>query len=123
MMAPLIPIPELLKVDQKSPLYNERDRASIFYARAWGLMHMLMLSPEYSAKFGKFISTLQSGMSAQSALETVTGRSSAQILETTRPVHTRRELQRGSVRRKLESHLRSRKQDPLTAWNTVWRSG
>jgi tetratricopeptide (TPR) repeat protein len=81
MMAPLIPIPELLRVDQKSPLYNERDRASIFYAESWGLMHMLLLSPEYSPKFGKFISTLQSGMSAQAALETVTGRSSAQILD------------------------------------------
>jgi tetratricopeptide (TPR) repeat protein len=80
-MAPLIRIPELLAVNQRSPLYNERDRASIFYAESWALMHMLMLSPDYSPKFGNFIAKVQTGMSALAALESVTGRSGGQILD------------------------------------------
>jgi hypothetical protein len=78
--APLIRIPQLLGVTQKSQLYNERDRASIFYAESWALMHMLMLSPDYSPKFGSFIETLQTGMDPFTALEKVTGRTSEQLL-------------------------------------------
>jgi hypothetical protein len=37
-----VPLPELLKVDQRSPLYNEAARASIFYAEAWALTHMIL---------------------------------------------------------------------------------
>jgi tetratricopeptide (TPR) repeat protein len=36
-----VPLPELLKVDQRSPLYNETARASIFYAESWALTHMI----------------------------------------------------------------------------------
>ena len=42
----LIPIQTLLKVDQRSPLYNEQDRASIFYAESWLLVHYLLQDPE-----------------------------------------------------------------------------
>ena len=37
-----VPLQELLKVDQRSPLYNEAARASIFYAEAWALTHMIL---------------------------------------------------------------------------------
>jgi tetratricopeptide (TPR) repeat protein len=42
----LLPIETLLKVEQGSPYYNEADRASIFYAESWALVHYLMLDPE-----------------------------------------------------------------------------
>ncbi len=44
----LIPIDTLMKVDKASSLYNEKDRASIFYAEAWALVHYLSLDPEGS---------------------------------------------------------------------------
>jgi tetratricopeptide (TPR) repeat protein len=42
----LLPVEELFRVDFNSPHYNERDRASIFYAEAWMVVHWLMLSEE-----------------------------------------------------------------------------
>jgi tetratricopeptide (TPR) repeat protein len=44
--APFIPIQTLMNVDSRSPLYNERDRVSMFYAESWALVHYLMLDPD-----------------------------------------------------------------------------
>jgi tetratricopeptide (TPR) repeat protein len=41
----LLPAEELLRVDKSSAYYNERDRASVFYAEAWALVHYLVLDP------------------------------------------------------------------------------
>jgi Protein of unknown function (DUF1570) len=46
----LIPIETLLTVEHDSPYYNESDRASVFYAESWALVHYLMLSPEARQK-------------------------------------------------------------------------
>src|SRR5262249_5193134 len=37
-----IPLGELMAVDRTSPLYNEGDRRSIFYAESWALVHYLL---------------------------------------------------------------------------------
>ncbi|MGH9143823.1 MAG: DUF1570 domain-containing protein, partial [Vicinamibacterales bacterium] len=37
-----IPLAQLLDVDQRSALYNEGERRSIFYAESWALTHYLM---------------------------------------------------------------------------------
>jgi tetratricopeptide (TPR) repeat protein len=42
----LIPVDVLLQVDHTSPYYNEQNRASVFYAESWALVHFLMLDPE-----------------------------------------------------------------------------
>jgi tetratricopeptide (TPR) repeat protein len=42
----LIPVETLLQVDHSSPYYNEQNRASIFYAESWALVHFLMLDPD-----------------------------------------------------------------------------
>jgi len=42
----MIPIDQLMGADQRSPLYNERDRTSIFYSESWAIVHYLMLDPE-----------------------------------------------------------------------------
>jgi Tfp pilus assembly protein PilF len=42
----LIPVETLLQVDRHSPYYNESNRASIFYAESWALVHFLMLDKE-----------------------------------------------------------------------------
>jgi tetratricopeptide (TPR) repeat protein len=41
----LIPVDVLLEIDHRSPYYNEQDRASIFYAESWALVHFLMVDP------------------------------------------------------------------------------
>jgi Flp pilus assembly protein TadD len=42
----LLPIETLLNVEQGSPYYNEANRASVFYAESWALVHYLLLDPE-----------------------------------------------------------------------------
>jgi hypothetical protein len=37
-----VPLADLLKVDHSSPLYNEGNHASDFYAESWALTHMLL---------------------------------------------------------------------------------
>jgi tetratricopeptide (TPR) repeat protein len=41
-----IPVETLLQVDHSSPYYNESDRASVFYAESWALVHYLMMNPD-----------------------------------------------------------------------------
>lgn len=38
---PLLKLSDLLQVQHGSPLYNERDRRSVFYAQSWALVHMI----------------------------------------------------------------------------------
>src|SRR5207244_12348069 len=40
----LMPVSELLAVGPASPMYNEGDRRSIFYAEAWALTHYLLIA-------------------------------------------------------------------------------
>jgi tetratricopeptide (TPR) repeat protein len=42
----LLPIDVLLQVDHNSPHYNEQNRASVFYAESWAVVHYLMVEPE-----------------------------------------------------------------------------
>ena len=50
-----IPLDALTSADRQSPLYNERDRAGMFYAESWALTHMLFFSPDYRPNFPKFL--------------------------------------------------------------------
>ena len=42
----LIPIPTLLQADHSSPYYNENNRASLFYAESWAIVHYLEMDPD-----------------------------------------------------------------------------
>lgn len=42
----LIPIDALLQADAHSPYYNEQNRAGVFYAESWAIVHYLMLDPD-----------------------------------------------------------------------------
>lgn len=54
----LIPIEALLTADHHSPFYNENNRASVFYAESWAIVHYLMMDPDARKRqlFGKFLS-------------------------------------------------------------------
>jgi len=58
-------------VDRNSPLYNERDRAGMFYCESWALVHMLNLSAPYRPNFNKFLMALASGLPAAAAFSQV----------------------------------------------------
>ena len=53
-----IPLDQLGAVDHKSAMYNEKDKAGMFYAESWVLTHMLFLANEYRPGFGKFVDAL-----------------------------------------------------------------
>lgn len=74
-----IPLPELLAVDRKSPYYNEKSKAGVFYDESWALAHMLQLSPAYRTKFTNLIAAIQTGTPSQRALESVYGKSTSEI--------------------------------------------
>jgi tetratricopeptide (TPR) repeat protein len=40
----LLPLTTLLKVDASSPYYHEEQKASVFYAESWALVHMIEIS-------------------------------------------------------------------------------
>jgi len=42
----LIPIDQLFQADLHSPYYNEENRASLFYAESWAIVHYLLLDPD-----------------------------------------------------------------------------
>jgi tetratricopeptide (TPR) repeat protein len=42
----LLPIDQLVTIDQTSPLYNTREHSGIFYAESWVLVHYLMISDD-----------------------------------------------------------------------------
>jgi len=55
----MIPLATFLAVDHKSPLYNEKDKAGIFYAQAFVLTHMLYFGEGYKGKLGNLEVALQ----------------------------------------------------------------
>ena len=70
----LIPHAELLAVDQRSALYNEGERRSVFYAQSWALVHMLTRGrPDRSKQLGQYIVLAGSGMSPTDAWTKVFG--------------------------------------------------
>lgn len=70
----LIGLDVLTAVDHNSPMYNERNKASMFYAESWALTHMLFFSPEFRPNFVKFVATLTSGKSMEESCRTAFGK-------------------------------------------------
>lgn len=63
-----IPLADLIAVDHRSPLYNERDRQSIFYAEAWALTHYLMTAaPGGPASINAYTTAIAKGARADTA--------------------------------------------------------
>lgn len=56
-----LPLETLTSAGHKSPYYNERDKAGIFYAESWALMHMLYFDSRYSPNFNRLVAALAGG--------------------------------------------------------------
>jgi tetratricopeptide (TPR) repeat protein len=74
-----MPLAALLNVGPDSPEYNEKNRASIFYAQSWALAHMLILSREYSGKFSQFVAEVSAKGSSESAFSSVYGKTLSRV--------------------------------------------
>jgi tetratricopeptide (TPR) repeat protein len=67
----LVPFSQLLAVDLDSPLYNERDRKSDFYAQAWALTHYLLLGDaQRREQLGEYLALLRGGAPEGEAFRT-----------------------------------------------------
>ena len=66
-----LPLAAVLAVGHDSPLYNERDKASVFYAESWALMHYLALGENgaYAKQIGPFLTLLFNGVAPEQACE------------------------------------------------------
>jgi tetratricopeptide (TPR) repeat protein len=74
-----LPLDALSSVDVNSPMYNERDKAGIFYAESWLMVHMLYLSPDYRAGFSKFVLAVANGQDTAQAFQSVYGKGLAEV--------------------------------------------
>jgi len=66
----LLPLDALLKADRQSPLYNEQDRSSIFYAQSWALVHYLLSDRdgERARQLSQFLNLLATGTSVEDSV-------------------------------------------------------
>ena len=63
-----IPLRELLAVQHDSPLYNEGERRSIFYAESWALLHYFLVhKPERRPQLVKYLELYGSGLPSERA--------------------------------------------------------
>jgi len=64
----LIPMKELLSVDQRSQVYNEGNRRNVFYAQSWALTHYVTLgNKERAAQFRQYLTAVRNGVEHQQA--------------------------------------------------------
>jgi tetratricopeptide (TPR) repeat protein len=70
---PPLPLETLVAVDHASPLYNEGDKASTFYAQSWALVHYLLLGSggRDAPSVGAFVRRLAEGESLDRAAESL----------------------------------------------------
>ncbi len=68
-----LPVEELFQVDYRSPHYNESNRATIFYAESWTVVHWLMLSDEGKARhaLAAVIDGIQAGKNPMDVLRSM----------------------------------------------------
>jgi TPR repeat protein len=75
----LLPISALFKIDHSSPEYNERERAGVFYAQAWALVHYLINDEKASVdnRIGRFFKLRQARVAEPEAVAQAFGDPSA----------------------------------------------
>jgi tetratricopeptide (TPR) repeat protein len=64
----------LAATGHESPLYNEKERAGLFYAESWALTHMLVLDNAYRRRIKEFLGALANGGDAAAAFRLAYGK-------------------------------------------------
>lgn len=76
----MLSLDELLAVTTASPLYNEGDRRSVFYAQAWALTHYLLVgNPERARQLPVYLQALIDGVDEPAAFATAFGATTSQL--------------------------------------------
>src|SRR5580698_5135130 len=114
-----IPLELLTSADHKSPPYNERDRAGMFYAESWALTHMLYFSPGYRPQFATFLAAASSGKTMDEVCRTVFGRRLAEVEIALREYLKRDRFYRAVYDIKLEKSA----EDPDVSESSAFESG
>ncbi|PYQ88320.1 MAG: hypothetical protein DMG03_04295, partial [Acidobacteria bacterium] len=71
----LLPVAQLLAVDQTSALYNEGERRSIFYAESWALTHYLLMErPNGASIVNRYLTAVAAGTPSEKAFVDATSR-------------------------------------------------
>jgi tetratricopeptide (TPR) repeat protein len=103
----LLTLDELLKVDHDSPLYNEGERRSVFYAQSWALTHLILLGqPPRLQQLGNFMTGLDQGQSEQVAWQSAFGPDMDKAL-------------RGYIRQNAFRYYQYKFSDKLTTFNAT----
>jgi tetratricopeptide (TPR) repeat protein len=75
-----IPLRELMAVRHDSPLYNEGDRRSIFYAESWAMLHYFMVGkPQRMPQLVKYLERYSAGASSDVAFREAFGEDEAAL--------------------------------------------
>jgi hypothetical protein len=70
----MLPLDTLLTVDHDSPLYNEGNRRSTFYAQAWALTHLLLQgNPSRTPQLVAYLDNLSQGVAPKQAWQQAFG--------------------------------------------------
>ena len=71
---PMLPLETLLSVDHESPLYNEGNRRSTFYAQAWALTHLILRGkPDRTRQLAAYLDNLSNGLAPKQAWDKAFG--------------------------------------------------
>jgi hypothetical protein len=72
--ARLLTVEEVLNVDKYSPLYNENDRRSVFYAQVWALTHLIVRGePNRLQQLGVYFDRVSKGVPSTRAWQEAFG--------------------------------------------------
>ena len=77
--AALMPLDRLFAVDRRSPEYNTKAHAGLFYSQSWALTHMLLSDERYRPQSGAFLERMAGGAPTAPAMEASFGRTVAAV--------------------------------------------
>ena len=70
----MLKLDDLITVDHQSPLYNEANRRSVFYAQSWALTHRLLLGePKRTAELRAYLDRITEGLKPTDAWQKAFG--------------------------------------------------
>ena len=75
-----LPIATLIDVDHSSPMYNEGERRTIFYAESWALIHYLMVArPNGGDTINRYVREIAEGRTPAEAFTTAFGKTPVEL--------------------------------------------
>ena len=75
-----LPIATLIDVDQSSPMYNEGERRTIFYAESWALIHYLMVArPNGGETINRYVREIAEGRPPVEAFTNAFGKTPVEL--------------------------------------------